>query len=112
MRGCRSDRGLPASQRGEEAITDTGTVRASAAPIRLATATAGYEHSSAGEYATVTVADDGRGIEAAGLSRVVEPFFTRRCFEAAERFAALGTLSADGVLQVPGHCVVTMAWQG
>jgi len=61
-----------------EAISDTGTVRVSAVPTRIATAMAGYETVPPGEYATVTVADDGRGIEAADLPRVFEPFFTHR----------------------------------
>jgi hypothetical protein len=47
----------------------------------------------------------------ASLQASITTEVTRTCFEGVERFANLGTLSAERVLRVPGHCMVTVAWQ-
>jgi len=47
----------------------------------------------------------------ASLQTSITTEVTRTCFAGVERFANLGTLSAERVLRVPGHCMVTVAWR-
>lgn len=81
-----------------EAIDDAGTVRISAAWIRLDAPLAGYETVPIGDYATVTVADDGVGIDAVDRSRVFEPFFTRKRGDDAGK-SGLGLAVVHGVVK-------------
>lgn len=48
--------------------------------------------------------------EAMGLSGNAQ--VTRTVFDGVERSAELGALPAEGIVQVPGHSIVTVAWQG
>jgi signal transduction histidine kinase len=61
-----------------EAIGDRGTVTVSTSTLSLATASGGYEEIPPGDYATLIVADTGHGIDGPDLSRIFDPFFTKK----------------------------------
>jgi len=61
-----------------EAIGADGEVVVKSAKIDLLEPRAGYEPIPAGQYATVSVSDDGCGIEPHELGQVFEPFFTKK----------------------------------
>jgi signal transduction histidine kinase/ActR/RegA family two-component response regulator len=61
-----------------EAINGPGRVVIKTFGTLLLEPTAGYETVDAGDYAVVTVSDDGGGIAPAELRRVFEPFFTKK----------------------------------
>ncbi|HSY23829.1 MAG TPA: substrate-binding domain-containing protein [Polyangiaceae bacterium] len=61
-----------------EAIGDEGEVVVKSGKVDVREAQAGYEIVPAGQYATVSVSDDGCGIEPHELGRVFEPFFTKK----------------------------------
>ncbi len=59
-----------------DAMNDTGTIRISA---RSVSAPAEVPHDlPVGEYVAISVADDGRGMDSATLTRATEPFFTTK----------------------------------
>jgi DNA-binding LacI/PurR family transcriptional regulator/signal transduction histidine kinase/ActR/RegA family two-component response regulator len=59
-----------------EAITGEGSVTVTTSFTRVTEVLSGYEQIEPGEYAVVTVADDGGGISQAELGRIFEPFFS------------------------------------
>ncbi len=61
-----------------EAIDGAGTIIIKTRQVCLAEPLAKYEMIDAGEYATLSIEDTGRGISEADLSRVFEPFFTKK----------------------------------
>jgi DNA-binding LacI/PurR family transcriptional regulator/signal transduction histidine kinase/ActR/RegA family two-component response regulator len=61
-----------------EAIAGNGTVVVKSAKVDVAEPRAGYEIVPAGHYATLSVSDDGCGIEVHELGQVFEPFFTKK----------------------------------
>ena len=61
-----------------EAIGGEGEVVVKSAKVHVREPLAGYEIVPAGQYATVSVSDDGCGIEPHELGRVFEPFFTKK----------------------------------
>jgi DNA-binding LacI/PurR family transcriptional regulator/signal transduction histidine kinase/ActR/RegA family two-component response regulator len=61
-----------------EAIDGDGEVVVKTTREHLATSIGHFEAIPAGDYAVLTVTDDGRGIEAQDLGRVFEPFFTKK----------------------------------
>jgi len=61
-----------------EAIGGEGEVVVKSAKVDVREPQAGYEIVPAGQYATVSVSDDGCGIEPHELGRVFEPFFTKK----------------------------------
>ena len=61
-----------------EAVDGNGEVMVRTAKILLATPAAGYETIPAGEYAVLSVSDDGSGIASQDLGHVFEPFFTKK----------------------------------
>jgi len=61
-----------------EAIDGPGKVEVTTRAVDLLEPLLGYEAIAAGRYAVVTVSDTGRGIDAAGLARVFEPFFSSK----------------------------------
>ena len=61
-----------------EAITGTGEVVVKSAQVDVVEPRAGYEIVPAGRYATLSVSDDGCGIEPHELGQVFEPFFTKK----------------------------------
>jgi DNA-binding LacI/PurR family transcriptional regulator/signal transduction histidine kinase/ActR/RegA family two-component response regulator len=61
-----------------EAIDGAGEVVVKSAKVDVREPQAGYEIVPAGQYATVSVSDDGCGIEPHELGRVFEPFFTKK----------------------------------
>jgi nitrogen-specific signal transduction histidine kinase/ActR/RegA family two-component response regulator len=61
-----------------DAIGGNGEVVVKSAKVDVLEARAGYEIVPAGHYATLSVSDDGCGIEAHDLDQVFEPFFTRK----------------------------------
>jgi signal transduction histidine kinase/ActR/RegA family two-component response regulator len=63
---------------GAEAIGDRGSVTVSTSILSLTTPSARYEEIPPGDYATLVVADTGHGIDASDLSRIFDPFFTKK----------------------------------
>ncbi len=61
-----------------EAIDGRGQVAIQTGRARLTEPLSGYEAIEPGEYATVAVSDDGIGIAASELSRIFEPFFSKK----------------------------------
>jgi DNA-binding LacI/PurR family transcriptional regulator/signal transduction histidine kinase/ActR/RegA family two-component response regulator len=61
-----------------EAIDGEGEVVVKSAKVDVREPRPGYEIVPAGQYATVSVSDDGCGIEPHELGRVFEPFFTKK----------------------------------
>ncbi len=62
-----------------DAIGDSGTIRIDTAVVSLdAAATPALEGAAPGEYACLTVRDDGTGMDRDTLARIFEPFFTTK----------------------------------
>jgi signal transduction histidine kinase/ActR/RegA family two-component response regulator len=61
-----------------EAIAGNGEVVVKSAKVDVLEPRAGYEIVPAGHYATLSVSDDGCGIEPHELGQVFEPFFTKK----------------------------------
>ncbi|MHB8769867.1 MAG: ABC transporter substrate binding protein [Syntrophales bacterium] len=61
-----------------EAMPDGGTVTIATQNRYLDTPVQGYDHIREGDYALLVVSDTGEGISAADLTRIFEPFYTKK----------------------------------
>jgi DNA-binding LacI/PurR family transcriptional regulator/signal transduction histidine kinase/ActR/RegA family two-component response regulator len=61
-----------------EALDGPGQVSVTTRAVDVTQPLLGYEVVPPGNYAVITVSDTGRGIDAAGLARVFEPFFSSK----------------------------------
>lgn len=81
-----------------EACDASGEVTVTTRRVRLAELRLGYEDIPPGDYAVLTVADDGPGIPAADLPHVFEPFFSRKEM-GTESGTGLGLAIVRGVVK-------------
>jgi DNA-binding LacI/PurR family transcriptional regulator/signal transduction histidine kinase len=63
---------------GTEAIAGEGRVLVKATNVRVTSPVVGFENIPPGDYAVVSVTDNGCGIPSAEIGRVFEPFFSRK----------------------------------
>jgi signal transduction histidine kinase/CheY-like chemotaxis protein len=61
-----------------EATAASGRVRVETGNRSLETTVNGYDDIPAGDYVTLTISDSGSGISAQDMTRIFEPFFTRK----------------------------------
>lgn len=61
-----------------EAITDSGRIMVTTMNRYLDTPLHGYDNMAEGDYAVLTVADNGKGITQADMGKIFEPFYTRK----------------------------------
>lgn len=61
-----------------EAMPEGGTITISTKNISLNTPYHGYERVAAGDYSTITIADEGIGIPDNDIPHIFEPFFTKK----------------------------------
>ena len=61
-----------------EAMTDSGDVLIRTENRYLDTPVRGYDDLQAGDYAVVTVSDNGKGIPAQDIGKIFEPFYTKK----------------------------------
>ena len=81
-----------------DAAVGRGCVRVATSRVNVAEPYFGFERIEPGEYAVVTVTDDGAGIADAELSRIFEPYFSTK--RAAERSGTgLGLAIVHGVVK-------------
>jgi len=81
-----------------EAITGTGEVVVKSAQVDIGEPRAGYEIVPAGHYATLSVSDNGCGIEPHELGQVFEPFFTKKRAQESSG-SGLGLAIVHGVVK-------------
>jgi len=81
-----------------EAIRDTGDVSIKLRKVRLVKPLAGYETIDPGEYAVVSITDSGSGIPEHDLSRIFEPFFSRKRMN-QQSGSGLGLAIVHGVVK-------------
>ena len=94
-----------------EAISGGGTVTIATENRQIATAYSGYEIVAPGEYAVLSVSDDGQGIPAESQDRIFEPFYTKKVMGRSGTGLGLavvwGTVKDNGgyvdVSSVPGR---------
>ncbi|WP_319407246.1 ATP-binding protein [uncultured Desulfosarcina sp.] len=94
-----------------EAISGGGTVTIETENRRIIIAYSGYEIIEPGEYAVLSVSDDGQGIPAESLDRIFEPFYTKKVMGRSGTGLGLavvwGTVKDNGgyvdVSSVPGR---------
>jgi CheY-like chemotaxis protein len=83
---------------GAEAIADRGHVVVKTSRRRIDAVVTGFESVPPGDYAVVTVSDNGCGIPAHEIGRVFEPFFSRK--QAGESSGSgLGLAIVHGVIK-------------
>jgi len=61
-----------------EAISEKGEVTIQTANLYLDTPIRGYDDVREGDYVILTVSDSGRGIQAADIEKIFEPFYTKK----------------------------------
>jgi CheY-like chemotaxis protein len=84
-----------------EAITGAGEIRVSTASVRLAQPVVAQEAIPAGDYAVVRVSDTGHGIPPEDISRIFQPFFSRKQ-RSEQSGSGLGLAIVHGVVKEHG----------
>jgi len=87
-----------------EAIAGSGQIQVRTRALSLTALLGAYELIPPGDYATVVVADSGAGIGASDLSRIFEPFFSRKRL-ADTSGSGLGLAIVHGVVKEHGGFV-------
>jgi DNA-binding LacI/PurR family transcriptional regulator/signal transduction histidine kinase/CheY-like chemotaxis protein len=87
-----------------EAIAGVGQIQVRTAAVSLPVLFGGYELIAPGEYATLSVSDTGQGIAPADLSRIFEPFFSRKRLVDSSG-SGLGLAIVHGVVKEHGGFV-------
>jgi DNA-binding LacI/PurR family transcriptional regulator/C4-dicarboxylate-specific signal transduction histidine kinase/FixJ family two-component response regulator len=86
---------------GSEAIPGVGQISVRTERAALPAVLGAYELIPAGDYATITVSDTGAGISPADLTRIFEPFFSRKRL-ADSSGSGLGLAIVHGVVKEHG----------
>jgi DNA-binding LacI/PurR family transcriptional regulator/signal transduction histidine kinase len=84
-----------------EAITGAGEIRVSTASVRLTQPVVAQEAIPAGDYAVVRVSDTGHGIPPEDISRIFQPFFSRKP-RSDQSGSGLGLAIVHGVVKEHG----------
>jgi DNA-binding LacI/PurR family transcriptional regulator/signal transduction histidine kinase len=84
-----------------EAITGSGEIRVSTASVRLTQPVVAQEAIPAGDYAVVRVSDTGHGIPPEDISRIFQPFFSRKP-RSDQSGSGLGLAIVHGVVKEHG----------
>jgi DNA-binding LacI/PurR family transcriptional regulator/signal transduction histidine kinase/ActR/RegA family two-component response regulator len=87
-----------------EAIAGAGQIRVRTAMVALPVLFGAYELIPPGDYATVTVSDTGQGIAPSDLTRIFEPFFSRKRLVDSSG-SGLGLAIVHGVVKEHGGFV-------
>lgn len=87
-----------------EAIAGSGQIQVKAASVGLPALHTAYELIPPGDYVTVTVSDTGSGISPSDLTRIFEPFFSRKRL-ADSSGSGLGLAIVHGVVKEHGGFV-------
>jgi signal transduction histidine kinase/CheY-like chemotaxis protein len=84
-----------------EAISGPGEIRVSTASVRLTQPVVAHEAIPAGDYAVVRVSDTGHGIPPEDISRIFQPFFSRKA-RSEQSGSGLGLAIVHGVVKEHG----------
>jgi DNA-binding LacI/PurR family transcriptional regulator/signal transduction histidine kinase len=87
-----------------EAIVGAGEIRVSTASVRLAQPVVAEEAIPPGDYAVVRVSDTGHGIQTDDISRIFQPFFSRKQ-RSEQSGSGLGLAIVHGVVKEHGGFV-------
>jgi DNA-binding LacI/PurR family transcriptional regulator/nitrogen-specific signal transduction histidine kinase/ActR/RegA family two-component response regulator len=96
---------------GVEAIEGDGQLTMSAGQRRLTEAMVGFEHIESGDYAVLSISDNGRGIAQEDLGRIFEPFFSTKPLSESSG-TGLGLAIVHGVVKEHGGFVDVTSVRG
>jgi two-component system, cell cycle sensor histidine kinase and response regulator CckA len=96
---------------GSEAIPSVGQISVRTERVALPAVLGAYELIPAGDYATITVSDSGGGIVNADLTRIFEPFFSRKRL-ADSSGSGLGLAIVHGVVKEHGGYIDVVSTPG
>jgi len=93
-----------------EAITDGGVVMIRTENRYLDKPIHGYEVANEGDYAVLTVSDNGQGIPAANIGKIFEPFYTKKVM--GQSGTGLGLAVVWGAVKDHNGCIDVQSEEG